>query len=502
MVRMLSRYLQRSVVASAATLLAVLPISVEQLKNAFVNDLPAAEIAKVAKEGDPALLEAADLHQVFALSERDARLVARRLAAAVERRRGERRLSITFAEIPMQLAVDCADGRVLTNLQSWESCLVVRDTSDAAARIPRGRWGGENYRAIVTWLEELALYRPEVLAVFLDCDNTAWAGDVADVAMKVGVESKLITWERAPILPGFPFERGAGEEAKTPLDYYEHLYAIDPIVSYNYAAQAFAGLSLAEADQIFRRAQRDPTFPIGYAELSALANELAARGVTVGFVSASPLFLVAPMLERAGYRAPLWAVEGIDSYVADPRDPNGVVRLGNLVHTSGLASWREVLKRFGHLQITGRVSEVAMARSGKTAGAAAIAARRIQQLGEVRTTARPVTLDHLRSAAVFGDNFGPFSDLVGAEPIERGNDQGMLRALPFLPDAIVVDIYRAVVKEGKLDLAKKRSKYENFRRMMQQIEPLYPINRYLVQVAVSDGEGRGFHPLSITPDRP
>ncbi len=364
---------------------------------------------------------------------------------------------------------------------------------NADALPARGAWNDAAYKELSDWLSRLARHEPETLLLLIDCDNTAWAGDIADVVFDEGVKKGAITWKTAPLLEGFPFVR----EGKTPFDYYEHLYGIDPIVAYTYASLAFSGLTLKEVDRLFRQSSKREDFPQVYAEIRALTQFLRTRGIVTGFVSASPFFLVAPMLEQVGYGAPLWAVEGIDAYVADPKHPDKPVLLSNLIQSNGIESWKEVLKRYGHAVIQPRPVEIANAREGKATGGASIAARRVVRWNADTTKQQKLSIGAMRLAGVIGDNFGPFADLPRANPREVGNDQGMLRALPMIDGGLVIDIYRAVMTEGKIDLEKKRKHYENFKTLVAQFPSIGLKAKTTVQVGISKGPARGFVPTSI-----
>jgi hypothetical protein len=351
----------------------------------------------------------------------------------------------------------------------------------------RSGWNYSNYSKIAKWMAGLKAWRPEHLVVLLDCDNTAWAGDIADSMFLAGVDHDLISWDNAPVLSDYPFD----VEGTTPFDYYEHLYEHDPVVAYNYVAQAFAGLTLRNAFDIFTSSRDRSDFPTAYAPLKEMLSELSEQGVTVGFASASPIFMVAPMLELSGFKAPLWNVEGIDVYVRGSEDDSREVLLSNLIHSEGLKSWNEVLQKFGDMKITGRVSEIVNSREGKAVGGISIASRHVARWNSEHSKEDAITFNKLRLAAVFGDNFGPFSDLKDSSPFEKGNDQGLVRALPFIySGGLVMDIHCAIDEEAP-NLEKYRHKYLNFLELARQSEDLASDIDFIAQVGVCKGRGRG-----------
>lgn len=366
--------------------------------------------------------------------------------------------------------------------------LIFGNNPDAAinhGELAKRGWNNYNYTKITKWLDGLKTRHVEQLIVLLDCDNTAWAGDIADSMFLAGVDHGLISWDNAPILSGYSFD----QDKTTPFDYYEHLYRRDPVVAYNYVAKAFAGLSLRDAFKIFELAQRRTDFPTAYRDLKELLDRLSSRGITVGFVSASPIFMVAPMLQLSEYTAPLPNVEGIDVYVRKSGEADEEALLSNLIHSAGLTSWDEVLESFGDMIITSRVSEIVNSREGKAIGGISIASRHVAKWNKEHNADNKLTFNQLKLAAVFGDNFGPFSDLVNSNPLERGNDQGLIRALPFIKKGgLVVDIH----------CGNSKDKLNNFLALAQQSPILASDLDFLVQVGICKGEGRGnFLPESI-----
>lgn len=357
---------------------------------------------------------------------------------------------------------------------------------------PRSGWNPDTYKTIAQWLDSLKEKRAETLLVLFDCDNTSWAGDIADSVTKASVRNGIVTWKNAPMLADYPFDktRADGTES-TPFDYYEHLYDISPPLSYNYAAQMFAGLSLAEIDRAFRLAAREPDFPVPYAEIKELVKDLSTQGIDVGFSSASPIFLVAPMVERAGFNAPLRSIEGVDVYVRDQKATGEPVLLSNLIHSEGLTSWSEVLKRHGRMIVTSRTSEIMNARKGKAVSGFAIAARHVISWNASHRSAQ-INMNDMRLAGAFGDNFSPFADLQGSESHEAGNDQGLLRALPFIESGgLVLNVYKASEKDGSLDLEKKKPSNDRFLALVKQIAPLYSSNVFINQIGIYEGTLRG-----------
>jgi hypothetical protein len=349
-------------------------------------------------------------------------------------------------------------------------------------------WNEQNFKIIKNWHNNITHQKAERLLVLTDCDNTAWAGDIADSVFSTAVKYKYITWANAPILPEYPFKK---KVSSTPIDYYDYLYSINPVISYNYAAQAFAGLTLAKTYEIFKLAEAQKDFPIPYEEMQNLFGTLSQAGITVGFTSASPLFIVAPMVEKMGLDTPLWAIEGIDIYVKDPSNGSGEVLLSNLINSVGLKTWSDVIKYLGHLQITPHVSEIINARKGKSVSGVSIAHRYVTTWNRSHKN-KTLAIDQMRLAGVFGDNFGPFSDLPEALPDESGNDQGMLRALPLLTDGtLIVNIYKGIDKNGFIDMEKYVGSFRRFVNLTEQMKKIsHPT--FVTQIATYKGDQIGF----------
>lgn len=375
---------------------------------------------------------------------------------------------------------------VLSVLAVFVSC----ECNAARSGIPRMNWSAANYDKVNAWLDALENERPESLLVLTDCDNTAWAGDIADVVFKVAVKKGIVTWNNAPVLQESPLPQDKSKDNFSPFDYYEYLYKINPLASYNYASLAFSNLTLADTYRAFMLATKDEEFPRVYEEMKALLNYLAKRGVAVGFVSASPIFMTAPMVFHAGYKAELWEIEGLDVYVENPKKGESAVLLSNLLQTSGIKKWSQAVSKFGRLKILPMASEIINSREGKAVGGLSIAARHVANWNKSKK--EPLRFSDMRLAAVFGDNYGPFSDVAQGNPNEIGNDQGMVRALPFLTkNGLIVNIYRASERNGSLDLSEKRKYEKNYLEMVQQIKSQYPEEEFLTQVGVYRGEKRG-----------
>src|SRR3989338_7407219 len=272
----------------------------DRLPTIFINERPAVE---VARQGSSPALGPRDLQDLFKIGRGDANRVMEYLAKQLEwRLRPNQVISIRFDHLPVVQAIGCQNGKEFAPLHPQRSCLVVDASRDYARAFPLENWNPQVHDRITRWLKQLELYRPETLAVFTDLDHTVWAGDVADAVFEAAVKEyegrpPVVSWKNAPVLPDFPKKAG-----QTPFDYYHDLYGQNPLVAYNYAAQAFAGLTLREAHEAFLRAKQLGLLPRPYPELKKLFGFLWGRGMTVGYVSASPIFLILPMLEEAGDR--------------------------------------------------------------------------------------------------------------------------------------------------------------------------------------------------------
>jgi|GEM_PF-3981597 len=385
--------------------------------------------------------------------------------------------------------------RYLLSALSAAIIILTSLSSALAGEIPRMGWNERTYEAVTEWLDRLEAYPPERLLVVVDCDNTVWADDIEDAMLKTALAHGYTSEEKAYTLFADTLPRKAGEKA---IDRAKPLYDLDFLISYDRLSMAFDGLTLNQVQEIFEQAKKDGRLPAGYDEVRAVLAELMDRGVAVGFVSASIFFNVPPMLAEAGYDVPLWQMEGLDIFVQDPRDRDGSVLLSNLVQSKGVKTWKELLRRYGHLKLRARLSGVANTREGKSAGTLSVAARHVQEHNR-RFPGNKISMSDLKLAGVFGDNFAPHSDIKGADPHLGGNDQGMARSLPFIDGALVLNIYRAVgLEDGKLDLKSKRRRNENFLALARQLRRLNTKATFANQIGIYKGAGRGtFSPKPI-----
>lgn len=470
-------------------------LSVSLLGNVFINSRPLSDWAREA--GSP--------HQVTPTTfMRNPGLGVRsfeeglRLTGFIEgsvQRRGEgEEVNILARQVPLSLAPEGTFGRSFHTELSDASCLVLVSPQDYSSVILPGNWSPEAREAIGRMLQMTELYRPEALAAFTDLDNTLWAGDVAEVILDAAVidfegEGPIISWETAPVLPYFP----RTDEDKTPLDYYNRLYRWNLAASYNYGAMMYTGLTLSEAHQAFLRAEKKGLLPKPYPELRTLINHLQEQGITVGFVSASPLFQIIPMLEKAGFHAPLTQIEGIDVYVTDPDDPEREVLLSKFILTRGIQSWDELLDGYGdRLRLTGHVNEVATVREGKSTAARAIVARHVKGWNDRHaSSARPLMEADMRGVGVFGDNWGPFRDYPGEDPHQVGGDQGIIRAIPLVGGAVVFNLLRAVDRGDQIDYRAKEANYRNFLALRDQSRHLARGLSFVSQIGIAAGPSAG-----------
>ncbi len=453
-----------------------------------LNGHPAMEVATV--HGSPTLLDSADIAQQFQLTTADGDQVLRFIKEqlfGIDLKAAS--VAIVFDNVPARVAARCIDGTRPEQVtsHSLRSCLAAQIAKPLVEKVAHDAgWNLDVFAQLVQWRNHLQLYRPESLFVLSDCDNTAWAGDVADAVFAVAAEEGIVNWDGAPVLPRYPRK----PEHKTPFEYYEYLYDISPPLSYNYVTQAFQNLTLREAHVAFQRARVRKMLPTPYGPLRALARSLMDNGTPVGFASASPLFMVMPMLAEAGYNVPLWAIEAMDMYILPPRgDADATqIKLSDLIQSDAtLHSWVDVLAKYGDYRI-GRPSEIAAARKGKTAAGRAMVDRHVLAWNQRHPEAL-VTPADMRLAGVFGDNFAPFSDRPGASPTELGNDQGMVMALNNFPaqGLLVLNIYRATRNGAQFDLQEKIKNHRNYRAMIDQLHTAnYPLI-VLEQIGVAKG---------------
>lgn len=276
-----------------------------------------------------------------------------------------------------------------------------------------------------------------------------------------------------------------------PFDYYNALYDVDPVISYNYIPQAFAGHTLNEIQTMYNTAKKAADFPKPYKEIVDLTKVLSEHGITVAFVSASPIFLVAPMLQDHKLDVPLSQMEGIDVYVQDPQSNQAhPVLLSNLFQTQGITTWKEFLRSYGHYMVLPRASEIMNAREGKALGVMSVAARHVAQWNANHASA--ITMSDMRLALVAGDNYAPFSDITYADPEQSGNDQGMVRSLPFLSQAVVLNLYKTINTPQGIDFNKKLKNHLAYWALATQLKQYEPHLQFLEQTAIYEGKQLGF----------
>lgn len=366
-------------------------------------------------------------------------------------------------------------------------------TSVGAQHLPRMKWNDRAYEAVTKWLARLDREDPSKLMVFVDCDNTVWAGDIEEAMLRTALKHGYTTEEKLWGLYGdtVPLREGESIQERA-----ERLYRTDFLISYDRASMALAGLTLNQLQEIFELAKKEGRLPRAYSEVKTVLTRLMDRGITVGFISASIFFNVPPMLEEIGYDVPMWQMEGLDIFVEDPGNKKRGVLLSNLVQSKGIRTWKGLLRRYGRLKILARLSGVANTREGKSAGSLSVAARYVHYHNRKRRSS-PINMSDLRLAGVFGDNFAPHSDLPGANPRLAGNDQGMVRSLPFIDDALVLNIYRATKKAGKVDLKVKGERNRNFLNLVKQLRSQRTNAVFANQVGIYKGKDRGFDPMEI-----
>ncbi|MBX7148004.1 hypothetical protein K1X76_02875 [bacterium] len=440
-------------------------INTSLLSNVFINNQSAEAIAVL---GNSKLLEIADIEQSFLLSNKsDAEAILNRVLQEVKARPGsDYAVRLEFNYLPIAVASSCADGSVFNSRYPQQSCLSI---SVSPHDLPVGNWEPNNYANISQWLDGLSVYDPQHLLYLTDCDNTLWAGDVTDDAVfKAAVEMGLISWKNTQ-----PFtDRPLPKPDMTVLEYYDYLDSIDPFLSYNFPLQAFSGLTLNDMKKAFDYASDHGMLPVPYREMRNLVHTLQTRGVGVGFVSASSFPLVALMLEESGFTdgkagfGSLAYVEGVDGYVIDPKDPNKKeILLSDLVQAKALTSASQMFEEFGNYIFTFRPSEILNGREGKEVGALSIAQRHAQRLH--------LSADEIYAAGFSGDNIAPFADLPGFSPRAQGNDQGLVRALPFVTHPLWLNIYRGKLTQTGLDLKNKKSNSDNFYDFVDQNATLH-----------------------------
>lgn len=424
-------------------------------KDAFINEIPVEELA--AKKRPYANFGPNDLRSAFQLSMPESYLIRDLYRQKV--RENKHPLYINFAHLPIQTASRCADGKRPREAGEEKSCLVVKETGNYHDFFSNASWNPKNSETIGKWLRSIELRNPASLIVFADCDGTLWAQGSFDIVLRTAVETGLIPQEKVDELND-RFDRGESDQAFAYMN-----------------EDLFAGLTLNQLDQVFRRAKRAPDFSKVYGEMRRLVNILWEKGITVGYVTASPFFIAVPMLEEFGFTAPLWAIEGNDVFVVPPNDPAAKpVKLSNLVQSEGFTNWSETLEKIGGYQIVSREMDQIVSREGKGAAARSI----LERHALVWNRHQKVALSsQVRIAGVFGDNFAPFSDLEHSDPRESGNDQGMVRATPLMHHALILNIEETPGHQKVL----------NFWRFRDQLSQTSPRITFLSQKALR-AEGR------------
>ncbi|MBI2082018.1 MAG: haloacid dehalogenase-like hydrolase [Deltaproteobacteria bacterium] len=419
----------------------------------YFNEKGAQELAQATEPRS--LLNPNDLKTVFKLTDTEASRVYHQL---ISRREGEtfrHPLFINFNHLPIRSASQCADGGTPRENGTEESCFVVKTTRDYSDYFPGNSWTSQNLEKIRAWLRSLELWTPASLITFTDCDDTLWAQGVNYAVLRTAVDMKLVPKERAEELNA-RYNRGDHDQA--------YAYMTEEV---------YAGLTLNQVYAAFQKAKTSPFFPKVYDEMRQLVNHLWGQGITVGYVSAAPFFISAPMLEESGFNAPLWAIEGNDVFVVPPDNPSATpVKLSNLVQSGGFKNWAEVLGKLGGYKIVSREMDQIVSRKGKGTAARSILERHVIDWNNHRKTN---VSSQVRVAGVFGDNFAPFSDLQWSKPIENGNDQGMIRAAPLMPGALLLNITEVEETEKGIALSKKgRKKLDEFNAFRGQLELTEP----------------------------
>jgi phosphoserine phosphatase len=367
--------------------------------------------------------------------------------------------------------------------------------SAIASEMHRMSWNDEAYLGLNAWLDTVSSMDTRKLLVAFDCDNTAWAGDIADAVFEYAVKSGKIDWTTTAPLQYFPKKDG-----EDPFEYYQRLYEFDPLISYNYAAQAFSDHTLNEIYAIFKASTSNKNFPKAYGEFVELAKLLRENGVAVGFISASPIFLVLPMLDRAGFGATPAYAEGMDIMV----EHNGKrFYLSDLIHSdSKLKNFKDVLKKYGDYRIFGMpgiAGPEINAQRGKSIALNSIARRHVWIMNAKGD--KTISLGDMRIAGVFGDNFAPFSDMPAADPKRAGNDQGMALGIPLMDGALIANVYKVEKRGGGIDFDSKKGPHDRFVKFYEQLRTLFPKITRIEQAGMYKGASRGFCSASIPLDR-
>ncbi|MBI2982185.1 MAG: haloacid dehalogenase-like hydrolase [Deltaproteobacteria bacterium] len=428
-------------------------------EDVYFNEKKAGELAR-AVEPDT-ILTPGDLRSVFKLNEGESEAVYQELLNHRQGRLFSHPLFIRFAHVPVQSAAACVGDKRETEPGDEKSCFVVKSTRGYGDYFPGTSWSPENLTAIKGWLRSLELYLNPALIVFADCDGTLWAQGAFDFVLKTAVETGLIPKEKVDELNA-RFDRGETDQAFAYMN-----------------EELFAGLTLNQLDAVFQRAKRSPDFLKVYDEMKRLVNLLWEKGITVGYVSAAPFFITAAMLQESGFTAPLWTIEGNDVFIVPPNDPSAApVKLSNLVQSKGFGTWSEALHKIGEYRIVAREVDQIVSRKGKVTAARSILERHVMIWNGHR---KAVVSSQVRVAGVFGDNFAPFSDIRHANPVEEGNDQGLVRAGPLMRNALILNIEEAT-ESG-------RQKRLNLARLENQLAQTASTITFLSQKAIRD-QGR------------
>ena len=282
---------------------------------------------------------------------------------------------------------------------------------------------------------------------------------------------------------------------------------------------AFRGLSLNEANAVFKDTIAQETHPTAFPEMVDLLKFLQAQGVITGIVSASPNFLVYPMVESLQAGLPLENVEGLDVMLRNPSDTaSPPVRLSRLVAQGKLNESSQLVERFQSYDdflasygswVIVDVDPILNARAGKAVGLRSIA-RRIVAKNNLNPggPGNLLDVDALRILLIAGDNFAPIADLPNPKgerkqaASESGNDQGMCEAVSFLEKpnhsfggSDLLYIRRFILETDKQAYPKKDG-LSNFQAFLEQQRLLRPehLGVALIQPAVTDvksSEGKG-----------
>jgi phosphoserine phosphatase len=322
-------------------------------------------------------------------------------------------------------------------------------------------WNLQAFRTLnqrlVSWRSATLPDRQRRIACY-DVDGTVITHDVSDAFLEyyfraVGMELDDV-WER-PELSRADYRTAITDgQPKTAFGYASWIYQKNPFAAYEHATQLQTGKTLADVQDHFNRAFDSGLLPTAFPEMDDLINTLSGLGLINFFISASPFFIVAPLLEKLGIPHQPWAVQGIDLYVTHPTHPEPILLSQyyhrKLVDDDTVSNWSSFVREHGaQVTLTDRLANPANHGKGKAYGVMCVARR-----GQHWMTMEPSESQVVLAA---GDNWandqGMLYQYEGGPQLAKGC--AMLCLLRHQDDSIVQkylraaqSVYREVTESG------------------------------------------------------